>query len=292
MSEDNMTVAEAEAKLATMTIPDDVKRELLNDVKMANAMQDYINGLAEKVKNGESASWEELSAGMNKIAEEHGVETGIPMPHVVEGGPTEHPLVLAKGAPLAWLRAVNESTEAAQRMAMRDVAVRNSWEKLGDYTVIVVNTDEGPMSVMETHSGGRLRKLIDQIGLRHDIASMTAEAELKAVELLKTKVTDNQYTQYVLNGAFIERSKRSDIVYLFRKGLPTLALSWHGKDNEGGKCIAALCTHPMGYYGFSHVGVMCPTDEVIAALLMMRGDEHRFWKNSGQWCASDPRSGI
>ena len=37
---------------------------------------------------------------------------------------------------------------------------------------------------------------------------------------------------------------------------------------------------------------MTPTDEVIAALMLMRGDEAKFWGKSGQWKASDPRSGL
>ena len=38
----------------------------------------------------------------------------------------------------------------------------------------------------------------------------------------------------------------------------------------------------IGYYGNTWAGVMCPTDEVIAHLLMMRGSEEKFWANANQ----------
>jgi hypothetical protein len=39
-----------------------------------------------------------------------------------------------------------------------------------------------------------------------------------------------------------------------------------------------LCMHPIAYYEDSWAGAMCPTDDVIAALMMMRGDEPMFWR--------------
>ena len=127
------------------------------------------------------------------------------------------------------------------------------------------------------------------ISIRHD-AIMEAEAELKAVESLKIKLNRNQFSSYVLTGMFLERSPRSDLHYVFRKGFPTIALSFHG--GESARVIACLCMHPVGYYQGTHCGIMAPTDEVIAHLSMMRADERRFWAKSGQWSAMDPRSGI
>mgnify|MGYP001602774647 FL=1 len=126
--------------------------------------------------------------------------------------------------------------------------------------------------------------------MRAMLPNLTAEAEFKAMDSLRLKLSPNQWTSYVLTGVFPEHSLRSDLHYIFRKGLPTLVLSYHG--TKGGRVIAALCLHPFGYYAGTHVGAMTPTDEVIAHLLLMRGDEHGFWGKAGQWEAIDPRSGI
>jgi hypothetical protein len=162
---------------------------------------------------------------------------------------------------------------------------------LGDKTVCVVNTSEGPMALPQFDAGWRLRKLTRGMELRHH-AHQTAEAELRAQESLKARISRSQYDAYVVSGMFPEHSPRSGLFYYFRKGYPTLAVSFHGSYAENGKVLAALCLHPMGYYAGSHVGLMTPTDEVIAHLVMMRADERKFWAKSGQWSASDSRSGI
>jgi hypothetical protein len=119
---------------------------------------------------------------------------------------------------------------------------------------------------------------------------LSVEAELRARESLKAKITEAQWKCYVLNDAFIEHSPRSDLHYIFRKGYPTIALTFHGSPE--GRAIAALCLHPMGFFQYTHAGLMTPTDEVICHLLMMRADEHKFWAKSGQWRVTDTRSGI
>jgi hypothetical protein len=183
-------------------------------------------------------------------------------------------------------------TEMAEDLTTRlRQSVRNSWHTLGDKSVCIVDTEQGPMAFPEYDAGNRLRKIIRGNEVRH-YAHQTAAAEFKAMESLKTRISESQFDSYVLSGIFPERSKRSDIWYFFRKGYPTLAVSFHGKFEGVGKVLAALCLHPLGYYAGTHVGLMCPTDEVIAHLLMMRADEHKFWAKSGQWSASDTRSGI
>jgi type III restriction enzyme len=56
--------------------------------------------------------------------------------------------------------------------------------------------------------------------------------------------------------------------------------------------LCALCLHPIGYYGDTWAGVMCPTDEVIAHLLMMRGSEEKFWANANQHPIDHPAAGV
>jgi hypothetical protein len=115
---------------------------------------------------------------------------------------------------------------------------------------------------------------------------------MRALESLRSRIGEPQFDSYVLSGIFSEMSPRSGVYYFFRKGRPTLAVTFHGRNANNGRVLAALCLHPMGYYSGSHVGLMTPTDEVIAHLLLMRADEHKFWAKSGQWSASDTRSGI
>ena len=61
---------------------------------------------------------------------------------------------------------------------------------------------------------------------------------------------------------------------------------------EGSSVLCALCLHPIGYYDKTWAGVMCPTDEVIAHLLMMRGSEMKFWANANQHSVEHPAAGI
>ena len=105
------------------------------------------------------------------------------------------------------------------------------------------------------------------------------EAERKAQQKLATLVSQEQIDLYELTGHFTEVSKRSDLTYLFRKGRPTVVMKECG---ETFKLLCALCLHPIGYYGDTWAGVMCPTDEVIAHLLMMRGSEEKYWANANQ----------
>jgi hypothetical protein len=203
--------------------------------------------------------------------------------------PCDAQLVLAKRSPFALTIASNQFTERAEALARRHFHVINSWDALGDQTVTMYRTDQGPMTLREPHAGTRLRKLITTMIVRTR-TPLRAETELRAMESLKTRLTVPQWDSYVLNGAFPEQSKRSDLHYIFRKGYPTLVLSYH--DEPQGKILAALCLHPMGYYAGTFCGVMTPTDEVIAQLVLMRADERRYWAQSGQWHACDPRSGI
>jgi hypothetical protein len=46
------------------------------------------------------------------------------------------------------------------------------------------------------------------------------------------------------------------------------------------RILAVLCMHPIGHFQETFSGAMCPTDDVIAHLMLMRADEHHFWKKS------------
>jgi hypothetical protein len=68
---------------------------------------------------------------------------------------------------------------------------------------------------------------------------------------------------------FLETSRRSGVSYLFRRLKPTLAI-------KDGRALCALCLHPIGYYEGTWSGAMCPTDDIIAHLMLARGDEAMF----------------
>lgn len=115
------------------------------------------------------------------------------------------------------------------------------------------------------------------------------EQETKAVELLGELVTPRQFKHYLMTGQFLETSKRSGVTYIFRRLRPTVAMSGRTGDM---RILCTLCLHPIAYYAGSHAGAMCPTDDVIAALMLMRGDEHMLWKRANQHPAGRPESAL
>jgi hypothetical protein len=115
------------------------------------------------------------------------------------------------------------------------------------------------------------------------------EQESKALELLGELVEHRKFKQYLLTGSFLERSKRSGVYYFFRRLKPTVAIRTHGTRME---IMCALCLHPIGLYQGTWSGVMCPTDDVIAHLQLMRGDEHLLWRKANQHPSWLPQAGI
>lgn len=115
------------------------------------------------------------------------------------------------------------------------------------------------------------------------------EQESKAIQLLAEIVRHRQFKQYMLTGMFLETSKRSGVTYMFRRLKPTVALR---ATDKGLKVLCALCMHPIAYYANTWAGAMCPTDDVIAHLQMMRGDEVMLWRRSNQHPANRPQAGL
>lgn len=120
------------------------------------------------------------------------------------------------------------------------------------------------------------------------------EAEHTARARLRGMLTDRQWHHYDLTGAFFETSERSRITYVFRRLRPTIALSPRGRDGREDymRCLAVLCLHPIGYYGNSWAGCMVPSDDVIAHLTMMRGDEAMFWGKAVKHEPHEPEAGL
>jgi hypothetical protein len=115
------------------------------------------------------------------------------------------------------------------------------------------------------------------------------EQESAALDLLASMVQHRQFRQYLLTGMFIESSPRSGVTYLFRRLKPTVAM--HAvKGNM--RVLCALCLHPIAYYSGSWAGAMTPTDDVVAHLSLMRGDEPMFWRRANQHAAYRPEAGL
>jgi hypothetical protein len=119
------------------------------------------------------------------------------------------------------------------------------------------------------------------------IAASTAHtitAERNALRKLRPMLTAEQWRQYVLTGMFNEQSGRSHKFYWFRKCAPIIVSNlWRCKDGEVVELpLVALCVHPQGYYEDTTAGALCPTDNIIAELLLMRTDEYTLWKKATQ----------
>lgn len=120
-------------------------------------------------------------------------------------------------------------------------------------------------------------------------AAWGVEQESNALQLLATLVRHQTFKKYLLTGMFLETSKRSGITYMFRRLRPTVALT---HSNGSPSILCALCMHPIAYYAGSWAGAMCPTDDVIAHLMLMRGDEKMFWRRCTQHQQYRPEAGL
>lgn len=135
--------------------------------------------------------------------------------------------------------------------------------------------------------------------LTHDLKTLGAsdawgiDQESRAVQLLGTLVRHRQMKQYLLTGMFLERSGRSRLTYLFRRLKPTVVIDARSdRDDEGCRILCALCMHPIAYYQGSWAGAMCPTDDVISHLMLMRADEPMLWRRANQHAPWRPEAGL
>lgn len=119
------------------------------------------------------------------------------------------------------------------------------------------------------------------------------EQEQRALQLLGGMVRHRQMKQYILTGMFLETSRRSGVTYMFRRLKPTVAVApSNGDENASMRILACLCMHPIAYYDGSWAGGMCPTDDVVAHLSLMRADEHLYWRRSSQHPPYKPEAGL
>lgn len=172
------------------------------------------------------------------------------------------------------------------------------------------NDAKGGIVVIYRTASGRTGWYLDPDGPKRNRMRMgpletfdawNLDAEFAAMTTLGTLLTGRMFRAYILTGGFLETSKRSKLTYWFRRLRPTVVMTDHPRDynyfrdvpHEGEVSIlCTLCLHPIGYYTNSYCGAMVPTDDVIAHLLMMRSDEHKFWQRANQHHASEPEAGL
>lgn len=229
-------------------------------------------------------------ADLRKLANLAAIEAGewggapIPMDHVR--------LVMEPRFPFKGLNGLRVGHKPAAPITDADYTLLNQWfDYRRNCTVFVCREANGKSRVyfISEGSGQRLSFWLNTLGVAAGHA-WDPKTEDRALEKLRSLVTPHAFNCYRLVGGFLETSRRSGVQYLFRKLRPTIALRPdHESDNDAMKVLAVLCLHPLGYYEQSWAGVMCPTDDVVAHLMLMRGDEHWFWKKSNHhpmWAAS------
>ena len=232
-----------------------------------------------------SITWDDVRDKLAIIAEEQCEWAGLPLP--VHG----IPLVIEKRHPYANLNGFCfDDGEPPFKPDTGPVPrVINSWYSTS-HTAMVYICDDGEgtkrFSVMLPEWGGKkLSYWLTSIGASQ---GLDANAEIGAMETLQGLVTPAAFNSYILTGSFLETSSKSRVRYLFRKLRPTVAMSTNGEM----RILAVLCMHCIGYYEGTWCGCMVPTDDLISHLLLMRADEHRFWKKCNIHPSWSAQAGI
>lgn len=230
--------------------------------------------------------WDGIRKAIIKIAGEDGEWAGYPMP-------TEHATITVEPRHPLY-KTLNGATlgEKPAEPPPSPFAVVNHWH---DYDrgreVYVLRDGDGKSRAVTvpTHQATRrARMAMDTLGASQ---AWSVEAEFTAMARLKTLVTPSAFRYYLLTGTFLETSKRSGVIYLFRKCRPTLAFKGTC-DGDDTKLLCSLCMHPIGYYDGTFAGSMVPSDDIIAALLFMRADERKFWGKCNQHPCRAAEAGV
>lgn len=214
---------------------------------------------------------------LRDVADRGGAWAGIPMPI------DELPLVVDPSYPFAPVFAREpEPVEAG-------VKLRNGfYSRRLRATVLIWNEPDGSVEWGVEGSGSQAAMQVRTLGAS---AAWGIEQEAAALDTLAGLVKHHTFKHYLLTGMFLETSARSRVTYCFRKLRPTLALRPNAAGNDM-KILAALCMHPIAYYDGSWAGAMCPTDDVLAHLMLMRTDEKLYWRRCNQHAPDRVEAGI
>jgi len=245
-------------------------------INAARRAEEHVRGTLEAVDG-----FAPLRNGLRRIAAERGDWAGIPMP--LAG----MPLVIEPKFPnAAGLAGIGRPEEAKEEPLPTDAKLRNEFYSLVRKTTIVIWEEGGKIHWGKYHGRHRLEMALSTLGAAD---AWGIEQEANAVQMLGTLVRHRQFKQYMLTGSFTETSHRSGVTYIFRRLRPTIAITMRG---EKPRILAALCLHPIAFYEGSWAGAMTPTDDVVAMLVLMRGDEHMLWKRANQHPSWAPEAGL
>jgi len=217
--------------------------------------------------------------GLRKVASERDEWAGIPMP----------------------LEGVELIIEPSHRMAAAfprkpieeeiGIKVRNSWWSSRLRGVVYIYEDNGKLCHVVDHKPPH-NFTMEILGFGcMDVWGL--EQEQNAMRLLGTLIRHRQLKQYILTGGFLETSKRSGLTYYFRRLRPTVVLDARDQTSDKPtRILCTLCMHPIAYYAGTWSGAMTPTDDLIAHLMLMRGDEKMYWRRANQHPPGRPESGL
>lgn len=231
---------------------------------------------------------------IGQVAKRRRQWAGIPLPI------SNQHLVIEPTFPQATdLMAFNREPEADPLPP--DVRERNAWWSDRLRATIVIWEENGRIVHGLIPGSTNLYESLQTLGCAD---AWGLEQEKAALALLGTLIRHRQFKQYLLTGMFIETSRRSGLTYLFRRLRPTIVLdtreparryaigATEARAVDRATTLGALCLHPIGYYANSWAGAMTPTDDVIAHLMLMRGDEPMFWRRSNQHSVERPQAGV
>lgn len=262
--------------------------------------------------SADNLGWDELLRFLCDQLSDHIAEwQGVPIPLG-----DDMPLVLADGHPLRELYrmkaeqlsdvdiALVPDSRFAEHEALftcttedvrDDERVVNEWYCRKRQCKVIVFQRAGrafcvTVPVSPDHSMDRLDFWLTTIGASD---AWDLDAEHRAREMLRSMLSERQWRHYDLTGCFFETSPRSGVSYVFRRLRPTIALVYRDRrGRECVRCLAVLCLHPIGYYQRTWGGCLVPTDDVIAHLTWMRGDEARYWGAANQHDPRTPEAGL
>jgi hypothetical protein len=231
-------------------------------------------------------SWEQIHQCLGRVAEVMGEWAGVPMP--VKG----QSMVVHPSYPFAeQLSKVfcpdPEPEEEESDSSDEEWICRNSWRSMRHGREVQIWQNGQTYRVAYGRRVNTAPLILETL---HAALAWDYAAEVRAVEKLSRHISQTAFEHYVMTGSFLESSEKSGLFYVFRRLRPTIALT--AKKGDCMHIIAALCAHPIGYYTGSWAGALVPTDDVISHLLLMRSDEHYFWRISNQHPAWAPEAGL
>lgn len=219
-------------------------------------------------------SYEQLAATLAQVCQEKSEWAGLPIPI------PDHELILEPRFPYQELTRL-----AQEKPPPPPEDIVNSWWSARLHATVVITRTTGKLEALVLPR----QSLLPMLQTLAVVPVWPLAAEHEAICKLGELVSHHAMRCYMLTGCFLETSKRSGVTYLFRRLRPTVAL-------KGGehclRVLACLCQHPVGFYSSTFGGCMVPTDEVISHLVMMRGDEHYYWRICNQHPPEAEQSGL